>query len=335
MANFPYKELHEAVRKKYVKNDNVETKKIQDTLNRLYRHIKKDQQSSKVPEFRTNLLKQFYYNLRVQDNDFATFLSYDSELNNETGRAAGQRFEKEFTQLLNAALEKGIQSIGVSGQNQATTEFFQINGQDLETFVDTTKILVNYGGKIIQTTIGEIKKSCDKNSDIKIAIAPGTQKADVSIQVGSNFIYQGLETLRGANISLKNYANISEVHLGSSSYIRVVSSIFLSLDDKNYWEPKIGWFYGETKGNISKKSQGYEHKQHIRFVYELTGDGQISTKGGNQRIGQIDYLIIFNKANQGIDGAPFIVLSASNMLKKYFDNSFGFSNTINVNNFLT
>jgi hypothetical protein len=75
-----------------------------------------------------------------------------------------------------------------------------------------------------------------------------------------------IELLQGANISAKNYTDITSIHIGHSKYYRAVMTI-------------LDYFGG--LGNITNTNKVYyasnavidSHRQHIQLVYDLIGAG--------------------------------------------------------------
>ena len=130
-----------------------------------------------------------------------------------------------------------------------------------------------------------------------------------------------IELLRGANISAKNYTDITSIHIGHSNYYRAIMTI-------------LDYFGG--LGNITNTNKVYyasnavieSHRQHIQLAYDLVGAGQMyrDINGNLQSLGSVDYLIIFDKNKSYIH-----VVSTGHIMSELFKKAgYKFSDTINI-----
>jgi len=102
-------------------------------------------------------------------------------------------------------------------------------------------------------------------------------KSTISLEYATtNEVQEFLSLLQGSNITAKNYTNMNSIHLGSTKYFRVVSSIMEDIGMANSTPSILDVYYKTYRARVNSKTkpQMYPHKVHMRFAYELLGAGQ-------------------------------------------------------------
>lgn len=326
--------LHQAVLDKYKglsemqRGSAQEARELQSALNYLYQTslgFTLDRITGEVNLDVPVLSEYFTNNYNIKE----LFDYSDPKL---SATAAGFQFEENFTLLLNKGLNISAKNIG---GNKTISKFTEVNiGKKANrTFEDEMVVWTDtVTDGIIKTTIGELRKKIKPKTSVKIATSSVPGKTDVQITNNvNNKLLSAFQGLSNSRLSLKNYADITTIKIDDSSTTRAIFNVVSSLNDPYF---KVNTVLRILKPAQKKDGERYEHKQHIKFIYGLSGMGQYSAvyKRNQESVDMIDYLIVFHKTNQ-IN--PFYVLYVPDIIEKQFSNQFGFGNTINLNNFLT
>ena len=173
-----------------------------------------------------------------------------------------------------------------------------------------------------------VQKATEINDDPKTLVRyiGATGKVDLQIPNSTvtikydyaNRIKKFLKQLQGRRISAKCYTDTTKVSLGKSGLFRTIYSV---LSDIGEDEDTIrsAYYAFRPKKIIPEREL---HRSHIIFAYELMGMGQLKNlNGGLTKIGEVDFLIVFDKTTNSI-----IVRSTKDLARKYLQKK------ININN---
>lgn len=189
-----------------------------------------------------------------------------------------EQLERMLKKDISEITRKGLVQV-VQGRNKSPN-LYRLTLKDIKTDIEVT-------GKIQK--IGKI----DLNSEINL----------------DNFA----KLVAGRKFSLKNYSR-TNITLGQTNNIRVFSSALSFLNPKTTADDVEKIFFS----NLAKDNNGHVlHRSHMRFIYELTGIGQVSELG--QDLGAVDFLI-FNKANS-LSYNSIKVISAKKMIVDYLNSN--------------
>lgn len=238
----------------------------------------------------------------------------------KTNAKADDVFEEEFATLITSLMKKkGISNKNIStnimliGGQSATTEAIENLSQETKnTLIELTNEAIVEQGK-------RLGKETTQTKYIKEIVA-ATGKVDVSVPMnieitenGDDLINNFLKAIQGMNFSLKNYRSkiLSKnkktgkynyigtrsegeisLHLGDSNLPKAVMgalSPYLSVkDQENVYYRGITILSGKSKEpDTASYKEINEHFAHLRFIYELRGQGLLAN-GSNQAV---DFII--------------------------------------------
>lgn len=238
----------------------------------------------------------------------------------KTNVKADDVFEEEFATLITSLVKKkGISNKNIStnimliGGQSATTEAIEDLSQETKnTLIELTNEAIVEQGK-------RLGKETTQTKYIKEIVA-ATGKVDVSVPMnieitenGDDLINNFLKAIQGMNFSLKNYRSkiLSKnkktgkynyigtrsegeisLHLGDSNLPKAVMgalSPYLSVkDQENVYYRGITILSGRSKEpDTASYKEINEHFAHLRFIYELRGQGLLAN-GSNQAV---DFII--------------------------------------------
>lgn len=238
----------------------------------------------------------------------------------KTNAKADDVFEEEFATLITSLMKKkGILNKDIStsvmliGGQSATTEAIEnLSEETKNTLIELTNEAIAEQGK-------RLGKETVQTKYIKEIVA-ATGKVDVSVPMnieisenGNDLINNFLKAIQGMNFSLKNYRSkiLSKnkktgkynyigtrsegeisLHLGDSNLPKAVMgalSPYLSVkDQENVYYRGITILSGKSKEpDTASYKEINEHFAHLRFIYELRGQGLLAN-GSNQ---VVDFII--------------------------------------------
>ena len=110
-----------------------------------------------------------------------------------------------------------------------------------------------------------------------------------------------LSLLTSYNFSLKNYQDLSNVHVGDTNFFKAYSGVLSVLGYSadyiyNSFYRLLGCYRGVQMGSGHSGHGVIEHTGHIQTVYELIGMGIIYARGADR----VDFIVI-NNPNGGIN----------------------------------
>lgn len=243
-----------------------------------------------------------------------------SDFLGKTNAKADDVFEEEFATLITSLMKKkGILNKDVStsvmliGGQSATTEAIENLSQETKnTLIKLTNEAITEQGK-------RLGKETVQTKYIKEIVA-ATGKVDVSVPMsievtenGNDLINNFLKAIQGMNFSLKNYRSRTfsrnkktgkydytgtrsegeiSLHLGDSNLPKAVMgalSPYLSVkDQENVYYRGITILSGRSEEpDTASYKEINEHFAHLRFIYELRGQGLLAN-GSNQIV---DFII--------------------------------------------
>ena len=238
----------------------------------------------------------------------------------KTNAKADDVFEEEFATLITSLMKKrGILNKDIStsmmliGGQSATTEAIEnLSEETKNTLIELTNEAITEQGK-------RLGKEAAQTKYIKEIVA-ATGKVDVSVPMnieisenGDDLINNFLKAIQGMNFSLKNYSSKTfsknkktgkydyagtrsegeiSLHLGDSNLPKAVMgalSPYLSVkDQENVYYRGITILSGKSKEpDTASYKEINEHFAHLRFIYELRGQGLLAN-GSNQ---VVDFII--------------------------------------------
>lgn len=254
----------------------------------------------------------------------------------------GVEFEKEILKLFEEIFADVKEENFISGQNKSAVYIKQNNNEGTDTEMATAiieDVLSDIEGhfKVYNSKLkNEIKMFQDVNFPIQITKKvdgkidlKANSKATINIDISasaSGELLRALNLIKNSSFSIKSYlSNDSPVGLGKTASQNAISAVAQYVAEKtgNYYINYVATFYRahpKRPGRISKSdnkkysAQGlgeiYNHYNHMRNVYELTGVGL--------RINEISDLyavdfLLFNRANS----SDIIVYSTQELIKKW------------------
>lgn len=236
---------------------------------------------------------------------------------------AGIEFEREFEKLFIQNFEQSQPS--VSGQATATS-YIDLGTDDIE---KAKKLLESFIEDDINQKIDDLEKQLVSGIEIGKTEVP----TNLFLKIGSkrfgkidfkanstdeiNILIQGdpkgdlataLNLLKTASFSLKSYTTNRRVHLGSTDPKKAISAVSEYVASRVYNGKNsvrgvgIYYLYHPTNKGKAKEKEArdelYEHYDHMRKVYELTGIGLQYNDVGD--LYNVDFLLV-NRANSKTD----------------------------------
>lgn len=139
--------------------------------------------------------------------------------------------------------------------------------------------------------------------DIKTDVA-GTAKNLLNLDLSWNAtpkLNKLLQLLTSYNFSLKNYQDLSNIHVGDTNFFKAYSGVLSVLGYNadyiyNSFYRLLGCYRGVQMGSGHSGHGVIEHTGHIQTVYELIGMGIIYARGADR----VDFIVI-NNPNGGIN----------------------------------
>lgn len=197
----------------------------------------------------------------------------------------GATFEKLFAEAFDGLVEGG---------RSATSDIYLSTREALEQY-----LILNAPGEHLIDNLGNLSISA-LAQEFGVKIKPQVKdgqiisyriyetvlrqgKSDVIIETNEN-IPEDLKAILkiGTRISLKNYSDLANIHLGSSTLYRQVSSVM------RYLNPLTPKYEIEKVINLIRQPGFSPHAQHITGIYELAGPG---LKVAGEPVSAVDYLV--------------------------------------------
>lgn len=217
-------------------------------------------------------------------------------------------FEAELAQLLILAGEEAIQEQQDLGVSIVGGESANISSTGLSLFPNLVDKIAKKGIKKIQEEGQNITNKTSKKSEVIDNPTFKSGKVDVT-GYNANFLIEAniqpqwqdfINTFTGAKFTVKNYASRSNteiIHLGNTNLYKV---FYGTLADSLGFNPEDAAhiFYHTIYSKSTNTPPEGEHVIHIRFAYELTGDG-LYDKDGN-RIDAADFFIYNDPSSENI-----------------------------------
>lgn len=240
---------------------------------------------------------------------FANAHSWYSDKQHLSEWQADDVFEAELAKLLQLAGEEALQKKGINlgasiiGKNEGNVS------------QEGLKYFSNLPDTIIKKTYKKIHKKGQnffyKSSGKSQIITTPTLKAAKTDVTGYNadFLIEAdiqpfwknfIKTFTGAKFTVKNYSSTSKkeiIHLGNTNLYKAFYGTLTSVGI----EPKSSAhvFYHTIHSKTLSK-EGGEHVIHIRFAYELTGDGLYDNDSPPHKLDAADFFIYNDPSSDNI-----------------------------------
>lgn len=199
-------------------------------------------------------------------------------------------FEAELKELLNAAVKKATSNTGTAdaktlGQldGNIATEFLQSMSEEGQLIID----------KEYQTSF-LIEKPTFRSQKIDVQSFTGEFSIDTQIKPEWR---EFIEVFSGANFTVKNYSNsqYDTIHLGRTVLPKAVGGILSVL----YPAKQATHIYYHAISYVNKSDKEVSsHILHLRFAYELTGDGLYDKEG--HQLSAADFFVYNNPDSDDI-----------------------------------
>ena len=263
----------------------VEANKNAKNLERYLNKIANDVQNS------ASNLDKYFKQEQISKGIISLFMP-DPEVpeisSSDKGKVAskkGKTFEDLFSIAVGGTVEGGI---------TATSDIYLPTREALEKYLTqnapSDHIIDNIGNLSISGLAKEfgakIKPQIKDGQIISYRIyeTPLRQgKSDVIIETQNNVPERLQKILQNkTRISLKNYSDLSNIHLGSSTLYRQVSSVM------RYLNPLTPKYEINKVIDLMHQPDFSHHAQHITGIYELAGPG---LKVAGEQVSAVDYLV--------------------------------------------
>lgn len=219
-------------------------------------------------------------------------------------------FEAELAELLKIAGEEAIQEIGANlGVSTIGNQAGNISQQGLKEFAELPdKTIKKTYKKIQQNSKNFSYKGVGKSQLITTPTFKSAKvdvtgyKADFLIEAQIQPFWEDfINVFTGANFTVKNYSSTAKtevIHLGNTNLYKV---FYGTLADSLNMDPDYAAhiFYHTINTPQFSKEAG-NHIIHIRFAYELTGDGLYDNDSPPNRIDAADFFIYNDPASKRI-----------------------------------
>ena len=216
-------------------------------------------------------------------------------------------FEAELAKLLNVAGEKAINNINGSidfGVNLIGGQTGNVSKEGLEQLL---KLPEEISKNFMKTGDSAIRKSI---KDSSLITPPTFRSAKVDVTgynaewtIGAEIKPEWedfIKVFTGARFTVKNYSSASKnevIHIGNSDLYK---AFYGTLTDSLNFKPKeaIHIYYHTINSEPEKDPEESQHVIHIRFTYELTGNGLYDQDGN--KIDAADFFIYNDPSSNNI-----------------------------------
>lgn len=335
--------IHDAVMNKYIKEkkanaDRARAVRLEKYFNYItrYAHALKTGQVKKRGYFQSSAELRFIRELNQKGVPFMELFNYS--LNPNQFSQDGFQFETDLIKIFNSIAPDLAQKIGgdkvYSNVNFLYQDIKNIPLRALDYMNEDLNKWIKYNYQHqIQFSADSIVRQAGVFGKIDLTIP----KSTIALAYATtNEVREFLSLLQSSNITAKNYTNMNSIHLGSTKYFRVVSSIMEDIGMANSTPSILDVYYKTYRARINSKTkpQMYPHKVHMRFAYELLGAGQYYDINGQlQSLGTTDLLIVYNKSTQEIKVKSTYDIARQVLRKEHYSSGMGKSSSINLNNF--
>lgn len=299
--------------KKRATADEIRAKKMEQYL-RMFKALGNQQMDKIKPSFQISLEQQAMQDIAQQVGqqldikNYSLFRTQHLWYRDSSQRwGADDVFEAELAKLLNLAGEKAINNVNGDidfGVNIIGGQTGNINKKGLEQLMKLPEeIFKNF----TQNGNSAIKNSI---KDSVLITPPTFRSAKVDVTGYSAEWLIGAEikpewedfikTFTGARFTVKNYSSTSKnevIHIGNSDLYK---AFYGTLTDSLNFKPKEAThiFYHTINSEPEKDPEESQHVIHIRFAYELTGNGLYDQEGN--KIDAADFFIYNDPASNNI-----------------------------------
>ena len=281
-----------------------------------------------------------YFNAEILESVLGRIKESNSRINlnalfQHPGRKGGFQFENELARVFSAvALEVTGKKISYtkfkSGQAMAGIDLENIlNEETLQEIYSNLQTQLRQQGIVDENDLGElIKKYYFVSGDRQGKI--DNRGLAISFDfIPNNKLHEVFNIINSATFSLKNYSsfkfnkttmqydlpNNNPLTLGSTQFEKAIAGGLQSLGYNNY-----STIVSATMAMQNSKSSTVQaHANHLRFLYELTGEGLVYNRGLG-KLGPVEYLIYNDPTGSGI-----YVKSSYELIQKVINEGLGIS----------
>lgn len=323
---------------------------VHDVHKKIIGNIKKSSNLSQYGSQDAKILTQFFQKYKelqqINNNPLQTALTIDILGSNNITlpiidfTKSGTAFEKELYKIVDSTWNNNSLTLG----SQSASVYINIGKGNLsENFVqkvlgESYKDLINNFAKAVENKI--IQSDSNGNIYVKIETSrmgkidvQGNGTKNVKIQgVASRDLSRVIDLLGNATFSVKSYKSNSTVHLGQTVGSKAIAAMAEFTGTKRargsalfyISHPKIVNSLYKNNGEKEELEHIYEHYQHMKKIYELTGLGL--TYSDLTELTHVDFLLV-NRAR----GQDIVVYSVKDLIKTFLETG-KFDYKINLTN---
>ena len=233
------------------------------------------------------------------------FVSFGAGQESRRGES-GFRFEQELGQFIQAIFETDV-PIVVGDRKVTTGQIINITSSKAPPTIKV-KPSKESGQKLTKQIEDMSLAEARKQGHSLVRLAAATGVIDLSIpnsQLQLSYEYAPitknfLNILQGANITAKCYTNTQAISSGKTTLNRTLSAVVSEAKIPKEIDT-LYYYLRYRRRSTQEQKEALQHMSHISFAYNVLGLGQyMDTEGVLQKLGETDYLIVFDKTLQTI-----------------------------------
>lgn len=228
--------------------------------------------------------------------------------------------EKPMGQLLQAIAKEAFNTskdLGgiLSGKTLTNLEDFSLNDVDEKVKQNFLKNLVSETGKSLEQVVQKPDGIAVKYTSRAIKTDLSAMQIEMDIQRDiSEDLKATIKLINNSNLSVKNYSSLKSIKLGSSDLWKSYSLVTRGLSNANDIVRGFNTYEAVKNKQNDFANNVKNHMNHIRFVYELVGQGQ--TIGTQKISSEVDFLVVNNPT---IDAGGVKVYSVKQLVSNYLE----------------
>lgn len=218
-------------------------------------------------------------------------------------------FEAELAKLLQLAGEEAVQKKNINlGVSIIGGEAGNVSQEGLKYFSDLPDTIIKKTYQKIQKKGQDILYKSSGKSQVITTPTFKSAKVDVT-GYDTNFLIEAdiqpfwkdfINTFSGAKFTVKNYsskAKTETIHLGNTNLYK---AFYGTLTEAGIDSESSAHVFYHTIHSKTLSKEGGEHVIHIRFAYELTGDGLYDNDSPPHKLDAADFFIYNDPSSDNI-----------------------------------